>query len=664
MNNRRIIFLLSLIVLFLPVRIVLHLYKTQITEHDKWLYLAEKQQKRTVTAVADRGVITDRNGEILAYSKDEKSYYIDKRMLIRKKDKDTLLSTFSRVFGKSKNYYANLIKNGNRNILLEEKVAKDKAILLSNFVIDPLIKKEDNTRVYPYGQLAGHILGYVDKNFNGQEGLEKKYNNILKGENGTLTIECDVFGNLVTIDEKLSQRPKNGATISLTINATYQKILEEEIQKGIEQYGGQAASGIIMDPNTGEILALSNYPMFDPNKYNKFSGEQRKNRALTDPYEPGSTIKPVVMSILLEENKVRANEFVNTFNGTYSTNGVKIRDTHEYSSLSVKDIVVNSSNIGMAVLSDRLDKEVFYKYLRDFGFGNQTSIGLPSESSGLLKRPDRFDKLSKMFMSFGYEILVTPIQIVSAYCALVNGGVLYQPQLVKQIKYSDNSVEDFKPIKLRNVISTKTSNIIKSFMYEVVEHGTAKNAKIENIMVGGKTGTTQRLENNSYSKSSYFTSFVGFFPVDEPKVVCYIMVSSPEKAKYGGSVAAPIFKKVADRLVEADYNLRPDFSIKSASVLKEELKKDKIKGNTNVYSDISKNSVKNKKKVYKIENGMPNLVNLSMRDAVAILTELGIKYKVNGKGKVINQTVNPGKKINTNTVCTIECQPVKKVITE
>jgi cell division protein FtsI/penicillin-binding protein 2 len=662
MNSKRVAILLFFIFLILPVRIVMHLYKTQITEHDKWSYLAEKQQKRTVNAIADRGIITDRNGEILAYSKDEKSYYVDKRMLIRKKDKDTLLSTFSRVFGKSKSHYANLIAKGSKNVLLEEKVPKDKAILLSNFVIDPLIKKEDNTRVYPYGKLAGHILGYVDKNFNGKEGLEKQLNKILKGENGTLTIECDVFGNLVTIDEKLSQRPKNGATVSLTINAAYQKILEEEIQKGIEKFGGQAATGIIMDPNTGEILALSNYPVFDPNKYNEYSDDNRKNRALTDPYEPGSVMKPIVMSILLEENKVRPNEYVNTFNGTFSTNGVKIRDTHEYSSLTVKDIIVNSSNIGMAVLSDRLETDVFYKYLRDYGFGNQTSVELPSESSGMLKRPDKFNKLTKMFMSFGYEILVTPIQIASAYCALVNGGVLYQPRIVKQIKYSDNTIEEFKPIKLRNVISPKTSNLIKSFMYEVVENGTAKNAKLENIKVGGKTGTTQRLENNSYSKSNYYTSFVGFFPVDEPKIVCYIMVSSPEKAKYGGSVAAPIFKNVSDRIIEIDYNLRPGFTVKSASVLKEELKKEKTDFSNNVYSDASVNSKSKKLKQYKIENGMPNLVNLSMRDAVAILTELGIKYKINGKGKVISQSIESGKKINKNEVCIIDCQPVKKVI--
>jgi len=199
-------------------------------------------------------------------------------------------------------------------------------------------------------------------------------------------------------------------------------------------------------------------------------------------------------------------------------------------------------------------------------------------------------------------------------------------------------------------------------MYEVVENGTAKNAKLENIKVGGKTGTTQRLENNSYSKSNYYTSFVGFFPVDEPKIVCYIMVSSPEKAKYGGSVAAPIFKNVSDRIIEIDYNLRPGFTVKSASVLKEELKKEKTDFSNNVYSDASVNSKSKKLKQYKIENGMPNLVNLSMRDAVAILTELGIKYKINGKGKVISQSIESGKKINKNEVCIIDCQPVKKVI--
>ncbi len=659
MSRIKVLFIVLIVVMVLPVRIVMHLYKTQVVEHDYWLFLAEKQQRKTVNAYAERGLIKDRNGEILAYSKDQKSYYVDTRMLVKKVHKDSLIRTFSRVFNKSKSYYENLINSKKGNVLLEDNVSKEKEILLTDFYLDAVKKEEKHARIYPYNNIAAHVLGYVNNDFRGIEGLEKQFNKILQGENGKYMIERDVHGNFLTINEELSEKPKNGATITLTINLNYQKILDEELQKGIETFGGASATGIIMDPNTGEILAISNYPNFDPNTYSKFNNEQRKNRAITDPYEPGSTIKPIIMSILLEENKVKPTEFVNTFNGTYSTNGVKIRDTHEYGSLTVKDVVVNSSNIGMAVLSDRLKRDLFYKYLRDFGFGNQALTQLPGESGGLLKRPEKFDKLTQMFMSFGYEIMVTPIQLVSAYCALVNGGVLYKPQLVKQIKYYDNTVEEFKPVKLRQVISEKTSNIIKSFMLDVVERGTAKNAKLEAVKVGGKTGTTQRLENNSYSKSNYYTSFVGFFPYEAPKVVCYIMVSSPEKAKYGGSVAAPIFKNVADRLIEADVTLLPDFRVKPTEILTKEIKKQVKNSNSEVYGNYSKSENKVSKKSYNIKNGMPDLVNLSLREAVAILSDLNVKYKVIGKGKVVKQSITPGEKLSPNSVCVIECKSEK-----
>lgn len=642
----------------------MHLYQTQVVEHDYWLFLAERQQRKTINVYADRGLIQDRNGEILAYSKDQKTYYADTRMLVKKNHKDSLLKTFSRVFNKSQSYYENLLNSKKGNVLLEDNVSKEKDILLTDFYLDALKKEEKHLRIYPYNNIGGHILGYVNKDFKGIEGLEKQLDKLLQGEKGTYVIERDVHGNFLTINEEFSEKPKNGATITLTINLNYQKILDEELKKGIETFGGISATGIIMDPNNGEILAIANYPSFDPNDYNKFNNEQRKNRAITDPYEPGSTIKPIIMSILLEENKVKPAEVINTYNGTYSTNGVKIRDTHEYGSLTVKDVVVNSSNIGMAVLSDRLDKDIFYKYLRDFGFGNQVLSQLPGESVGLLKRPEKFNKLTKMFMSFGYEILVTPIQLASAYCALVNGGTLYKPQIVKQIKYFDNRVDEFKPVKLRQVISEKTSNIIKSFMLDVVERGTAKNAKLDVVKIGGKTGTTQRLENNSYSKSSYYTSFVGFFPYEAPKVVCFIMVSSPEKAKYGGSVAAPIFKNVADRLIEADVTLLPDFRVKPTEILTKEIKKEVSNSNGSVYGNYSKSEKKDGKKTYNLKNGMPDLIDLRLRDAVAILSDLNVKYKIIGKGKVIKQSIAPGEKISKGTVCVLECKTEKIGLTE
>ncbi|MFH0735670.1 MAG: penicillin-binding protein [bacterium] len=627
--------------------------------------MAERQQKKVFTSKAERGLIKDRNGDVLAYTRDEKSFYVDKRML-KKRQKDTLINTFSRIFNKSKLHYSRLIEEGKGNILLEKKASDEKAILLTGFTVNGFIRQEDYTRVYPYGITASHILGYVDKKFKGAEGLEKQLNTDLTGTDGVITIECDVYGRVVNLNNQLSQKAVQGSTVYLTINKTYQKILEEEIIEGIKEYGGNSAVGIIMDPNTGEVLAMTNYPMFDPNNYNLADNDSRKDRALSDPYEPGSTIKPIIMSILLEEKKVREHDYVNTYNGTYAIHGVKIRDTHEFSSLDVRGVIENSSNIGMAILSDKIDEDTFYRYLRDFGFGNPTLVGLPSESSGFLKKPEKFNRLTKMYMSFGYEIMVTPIQLISSYCALINGGVLYQPYIISKIVDAKKNVTEFKPTKLRNIVSKKTADKIKSFMFGVVENGTGKNAKLDRVTVGGKTGTTQRLVSNSYSKSDYYTSFVGFFPVENPKIVCYIMVNSPTKQKFGGSVAAPIFQKVGERLLDTDYSLKPELNFKSASVIRKELKKElsdlSFDDNKTAYGNIKSEKSKDLRSTKKagIKDGMPNLINLSMRDAIAKLSELGIKYQIIGTGKVVAQSISAGTKIKSNSVCIIECVSNKK----
>lgn len=649
--------ILSVFILLFSMYIVKHLYKVQITLHEKYVYMAERQQKKTFISKAERGIIKDRNGDVLAYTKDEKSFYIDKRML-RNRDRDTLINTFAKIFGRPKEDYRRAIAKGVGNVLLEKKVPNEKAILLTDFTISGFIKQEDYTREYPYGVTASHILGYVDRKFRGAEGLEKELNKELRGKDGLLTLECDVYGRVVALNSDLSENAVPGSTVYLTINKNYQKILEEEVNKGIAEYGGESAVGIIMDPNTGEVLAMANYPYFNPQLYNDFDNNSRKNRALTDPYEPGSTIKPIVMSILLEEKLVRDHEYVNTYNGRYTKYSHRVNDTHEYSALSIKQIIENSSNVGMAILSDRIDSDLFYKYMRDFGFGNPTLIGMPSESSGILYKPSQFQRETKMVMAYGYQLSVTPIQLASAYCALVNGGTLYQPYIISKIVDAEHNVKEFKPTKLRDVISKKTSDKIKNFMLGVVENGTGKTVKIDRISIGGKTGTTQILDKGSYSKSKYYTSFVGFFPVDNPKLVCYVMVSSPSKQKYGGTVAGPIFRGVAERIINADNSFKPDYSIKSASVIKKELRKElvDVKGNQSSYSDLKETKTKKETKTrLKLSDGMPNLINLSMRDAIQKLSQLGIKYNVNGTGKVVSQSISAGSRISSSSICNIQC---------
>ncbi len=440
------------------------------------------------------------------------------------------------------------------------------------------------------------------------------------------------------------------------------------MEKGLKKYEGESAVGIIMNPNTGEILALSNIPDYDPNNYNDFSIEVLRNRAITDTYEPGSTIKSLVLSILFDLNLIKENELINTENGKYNFRNVRIMDSHPFNSLTVRQILEQSSNIGMSKLSARIPDEIFYKYLRDYGFSNYTSIELPGEADGTLKMPINFTPYTKAFMSFGYELSVTPLQLITAYSAMINGGVLMKPFVVKAIADNkDSLIEEIKPIKIRNVISKKTSDLMRNLLVGVVEHGTGKEAQLDNVLVGGKTGTSQKLVNGTYTNAKHNSSFIGFFPADNPQIICLILVNAPKVGKYGGFVAAPIFKNVAKRILDADLNLVPiRKKINRTNNLIEELitKVNNETSDEKTFFNMSehKNENKERKKLLLTDkNVMPNLINHSMRDAIAILNEIGLNYKIIGTGKIVSQSIEPGTIINKNSICYLRCSVPRKV---
>jgi len=305
-----------------------------------------------------------------------------------------------------------------------------------------------------------------------------------------------------------------------------------------------------MDPNTGEILALANVNDYDPNNYSDYDSFQRKNRCITDTYEPGSTFKAITLATLLDQNLCTENEIINVENGKYKYRDKTIMDTHKNKMLSVRGVLEQSSNIGMTKLIQRIDDEVLYKYMRGFGFGTVTGIELPGEVKGTLTKPSEWSLVSKAFLSFGYEMAVTPIQLVTAFSALVNGGILYQPQIVKRLLNPSGETNlEYKPREVRRIISQKTSDRMRNLLASVVKNGTGQKANLDFVNVGGKTGTSKILENGKYSESNYNSSFVGFFPVENPQVVCLILVNSPQVGGYGGLVAAPIFKEVTKRML-------------------------------------------------------------------------------------------------------------------
>ncbi len=657
-NARAIVIILILFIVL--VVLIGRLFTIQISEHEKYLRIAQRQQNKTIKIKAERGIIKDRNGDLLAYTKDDVSLFVDTRMT-NKKEKTKIAKRFSLLFGKTEKYYLKKLNSAAQNICLEKKASQEDVLSLSDFIASGYFQVEDYSRVYPYGSLASHVIGYVDRKLVGVNGVEKQFNKNLTGVDGYKYIERDVQGRVVTVNQNFSVKSVTGNNVELTIDRNLQKILEEELSKGIKKYKGESGVGIIMDPNNGEVLAWSNQPDYDPANYNIFSDLERRNRALTDTYEPGSTIKPLIMSILLEEELTHAREVINTENGKYRVKGATIRDTHEYENLTSTGIIVHSSNIGIAKLSDRIDDNLFYRYLRDYGFGNLTSINIPGETAGQLKKPKYFSKISKNFISFGYEIAVTPIQLLTAYCALVNGGDLFQPYIIKSVRDANgNYIEEYSSNKIRKVISEKTSKRVVEMMKEAVSDGTGNEAILPNVVVAGKTGTAQRLIDKKYSNTDYNSSFVGFFPADNPKYISLIVVKSPKIGKYGGRVAAPIFKKIAARIVDCDKNIIPN--------KKNEKNIDDLKYANNkvtnreifTTSDLAEQSInnKNERNIDYSGNGstMPNLYNYTKRDVIKVMNDLGIKYKIVGSGNVIWQSIVPGTILNKIAECEIKCQ--------
>lgn len=643
------------------VALAVKLFSIQILNNEYYKYKADLQQKKPQVVKAERGIIKDTNGEVLSFTANNVSFFVDTRMMTQEKV-DSIAKIFSKVMGKSKSYYKELIEDGIRNVCIERKVPMDKALYLKKFVIDGLFYEEDHTRVYPYGRLASHVIGFVNRDFVGVEGIERAYNKNLSGIDGYYVFQRDVKGRIISLDEKNSRPSQSGNNIILTINRIYQKILEEELLKGLQKYEGESAVGIIMNPNTGEILALANMPDYDPANYDNFSDEARKNRAITDTYEPGSTIKPIILSILFDQNLVKEDEVINTENGKFIFKNAKISDTHPHESLTVRQILEQSSNVGMAKLSFRISDELLYKRLRDFGFSNSTSIELPGEADGKLKNPINFSPLTKIFMSFGYELSVTPLQMITAYSALINGGILLKPYIVKAVVDSQgNLIEDKKPTKIRNVISKETSDKIRNLMIGVVERGTGIAAQLDNVLVGGKTGTSQKLENGNYTNSKHNSSFIGFFPADNPQIICMILINSPKVGKYGGLVAAPIFHDVAKRILETDLNIVPNRKkIERSKILIDQLITN-IKSSSSTsksYLNVSENFTNNyKQRRFSNINRkiMPNLLNQSLRVAIALLNEIELKYKIVGTGKVVFQSIEPGAPITSDSVCLIRC---------
>lgn len=659
MINSRVLAVLIAVFIFF-ILIIVKLFDIQILKYEESIFYAKRQQNKTEFIKADRGLIYDRNDILLAYNRNDVSFFLDNRF-INAQDRQSVAKKLSSLFRNKPSHYLKLMKEKSTNICLEKKVSNEKTLLAKNLKLPALYYTNDPTRIYHYNNLASHILGYVDEKYSGVDGIESAFDNSLKGEDGLQYIERSAGGRMITVREEDTKPAIPGLNIQLTIDKKLQVILEEELRIGVMKYKASSGSAILMNPNTGEILALANVSDYDPNHFSEFDDFRRKNRCVTDTYEPGSTIKAFTLSALLDQNLCSENELVNVENGVFKFRDKTIRDVHKNKILSVKAILEQSSNIGTVKLSQRIDDETFYKYLRGFGFGTPTSIDLPGEVKGKLTKPSEWSLVSKAFLSFGYELSVTPIQLITAFSALINGGVLYKPQVVKRLYDQSGEIKiEQHPQEIRRVISQHTSDKMRELLASVVKNGTGKNAQLDFISIGGKTGTSKILENGKYSSENYNSSFVGFFPVEEPQLACLVLLNSPKVGGYGSLVAAPIFKEVTKRIVISFQESLEDGSEK-AKLKNEKVQFIKARYDEESYkADIHQNKNNNITQFFKHDgNVMPDLKNYSLREAMVILTKLGLKYNVIGSGKIISQSIKPGHDIQKGNVCKLICSENK-----
>jgi cell division protein FtsI/penicillin-binding protein 2 len=638
--------------------LVFKLVDIQLIKADELSYFAKRQQTNTESIKAERGCIFDRNEVLLAYNRNDISFYVDLRML-SSNQKEELANKLSMTFGKGKNYYLTQLKKSGKTICIEKKVSHEKSKNIMDYKLTGLFYKEEPTRIYHYGSLASHILGYVNKEYEGVNGIANSFEDKLNGENGAQLIEKNAVGEIISVYDEQTKKPVPGNDVYLTINRNYQVVLEEELKKAVISYSAESAVGIIMNPNNGEILALANVSDYDPNYYWKYNDFERKNRAITDVYEPGSTFKVFTLSALLDKEECYETETLNVENGRYKIRNAYVNDTHKYQKLNVRRIFEESSNIGVAKLVQRLDDETYYNYVRGFGFGTYTSVTLPGEVTGKLHKPADWSKLTKVFMSFGYGISVTPIQLTTAFCAVINGGMLYQPLIVKKVVDKDkNLAKEYSPVVVRKVISNKTSERMKKLLAGAVENGTGNLAMLDNFLVGGKTGTSKVVIKGKYSNDSYYSTFIGFFPVEKPEIVCYVLINKPRGEYYGGKVSAPVFKQIAERIIKIESEkFLEDINSSDVKNLSgdEKFSDEQIFMSSVEFEKPILKTTGNENKFTTNKSLMPNLIGRTLKEALTILNQLTLKYDLIGSGVVTRQSIEPGSIIKKNQVCKIYC---------
>jgi cell division protein FtsI (penicillin-binding protein 3) len=689
--------------------VVVRLIYIQALQSGKYQKMAKVQHLAEIPLLAQRGLIYDRSENLLALNEARVSVGLDLRLV---KNRAEYAEKLAPLLGQSAAALREIMRGERNFIWLRRRIDPDLAQKIKVLKLPGVRLEKDSRRRYPHDESAAHVLGYTDVDNRGIAGIEMACDSLLRGSNGRKIIQRDAIGNALP-EVSIPDIPAiNGKSLILTIDYIMQTVASEELRAAMQSFDASAGIVIIANPSTGEILALACEPDFNPNYPASYEMAARRNRAITDLFEPGSTFKLVTFSGILQEKKRDPDDIIFCENGVYPIAGEVVRDHEKHGNLPVRDVLAYSSNIGTTKLARLLGKEKFFQYARDFGFGMVTGLELDGEVSGVLKNPVEWSGFTLPAMAMGYEVAVTAIQMTMAYGALANGGLLLQPKILAGLIEPTGEVRRFNEVNVvRRVVPTAVAHTMVNLLEGVVERGTAKTAAIPGLRIAGKTGTAHKplTSGRGYARNDYIASFVGFFPAHEPRYLIFVMLENPRTTYWGGYVAAPTFKKIAQRLI-ASGSLKeqkttlekmtettitqgqnipgqatrqaldtrsvivPDVTGRSAAISAAMLEKLGLKVASEGTGDFVLNQTpvpgsrvaphtKVVLDLFEVEqaratatNKMPKLVGLSVREALQRLNLLKLEALVRGSGRVVRQYPSPGANISPGARCEIECQ--------
>jgi cell division protein FtsI (penicillin-binding protein 3) len=611
---------IAVLLLMIAMRIV----QFTLTDSPDLARLAWRQYHEQIHIAAHRGAILDRHGETLASSVERPSLYVRPRR-VSAGDRGRAQAALSAALDLPPRAVARKLASEAGFVWLKRAVTPREQTAVRGLAISGLGEVTEARRFYPHGAAAAQVLGVAGVDLRGIEGVERVYEQDLRALTRTLEIERDALGREILTDGMDDPRALDGATVQLTLDVSLQTIAERALEHGVREAQAAAGTVIVLDPWTGEILALANVPTFDPNDRGTIPAAHRRNRAINDFYEPGSTFKAILAAAALEHGVVRPDEMIFCENGAMPVGKWVIHDHRRHGWLSVAESIAVSSNIAAAKIGARLGRERFHAFLTDLGFGKATGIDLPAEVGGMLHPVADWSRIDLMTTSFGQGIAVTPLQMARAFAAIANGGQLVKPYVgLRATSASGEALWEHQPTIVQRIMKPETARLVTAMLEQVVEEGgTGTRARIEGVRVAGKTGTSQKVEAGTgrYSSDARMASFVGFLPADAPRLVIMVMVDEPQISKYGGMVAAPIFQAIGAAAMER-LGIIP---AQSSQLLREaDAAMDEPEAPTVV------------------RLGVPSFIGLSKRLAVARARDLGWMVQVMGEGYVQSQTPTAG----------------------